>query len=700
VNRAIAVVVLLWAVFAGALSASAQTSTPAVARPSFDANGLATSKGTAFFIRVDTGVGYAAVGTAHAFRLDQLTRASEVHFALGGSGERVATSKGLLTQPGRPFSEAGATLGGDFNVYSLVARPKGVRVLELSGRRDLTLGTRVRILGIPQSGGDQTELAGQIAELSLNHIEIDLEVPPNLRGWGGAPVVDAKEGKVIGILQANSSGSPARVSIGSIAGVRKAIATPLEDGAGRAFAKFGPEAARRSQNARTRSQTPAGERVPESIRSGSLMKQEAAADTNVRIEIEFPADGEKIADSICGAYVSGRAIAHHGDLRHFDVILVLDTSRSTVDPTGADINGNGVVGKPRLGQIGSIFDVGSTDPGDSILAAEVAAARQLLRGLDPRSTRVGVIRFAGEPPGAGNGVFTRPSRRPAVTMQPLTNDYSHVEIALNNILNNDPAGQTHIAAGVDQAMIELSGFQGALSTKDPESEKVVFFFTDGQPTLPYGPGFTADNNRAVLRAASRANRQGIRIHSFAIGPDALEGPISTIGMASRTNGYFTPVRHPGDLVDVVEEVSFANLEDVRVVNTTTGDSADPFRVTADGSWGGFVKLGPGANQIEVTAFSDDGTQGTELITLNFSPEAPEQSVPRELTTQRNRLLEDCLVNLKQVRMKTEERRNDEVRRELKLEIERERAQARQRAEDQSKQLDISIDEKEGEDIER
>jgi hypothetical protein len=248
-------------------------------------------------------------------------------------------------------------------------------------------------------------------------------------------------------------------------------------------------------------------------------------------------------------------------------------------------------------------------------------------------------------------------------------------------------------------MIELSGFQGAQSIKDPESEKVVFFFTDGQPTLPYGPGFTADNNRAVLRAASRANRQGIKIHSFAIGPDALEGPISTIGMASRTNGYFTPVRHPGDLVDVVEEVSFANLEEVSVKNATTGAEADPFRMTADGSWGGFVKLGPGENRIEVEAIADDGARGNTALTVLFEPEAPDQSIPKELASQRNRLLEDCLLNLKRVRMKAEDDRNEQIRRELKMEIERERQKARQRAEEQSKQLDISIDEQEGENIE-
>ena len=61
-----------------------------------------------------------------------------------------------------------------------------------------------------------------------------------------------------------------------------------------------------------------------------------------------------------------------------------------------------------------------------------------------------------------------------------------------------------------------------------------------------------DTGRAVWRAARRARRADTRLHSFATGPDALDGPIATVEMASRTRGYFTPVRHPGDLVDVVE----------------------------------------------------------------------------------------------------------------------------------------------------
>jgi hypothetical protein len=491
----------------------------------------------------------------------------------------------------------------------------------------------------------------------------------------------------------------ARVSLAPVSGVLEALEKLLDSGRGRSFADFKSEVVKRTAaqplpTRRAAREAGAGRRdVP--TRSGPLLTQQSHDGTNIQLQIDFPEDGATIKDSICGAFVSGRALAHHGMLRRFDVVIVIDTSRSTVDPTGADINGNGIIGRPRLGKIGSIFDVGSTDPGDSILSSEIAAARHLLHGLDPRSTRVGLVRFAGDPPGSGGSIFRRAPNRPAVTLVPLTNDYSRVEMALNNLLLDDPAGSTHIAAGVDQAMVELTGLPGSQSEKDPESEKVVFFFTDGRPTLPYGPQFESDNVRAVLRAANRASRMHVRIHSFAIGPDALEGPMATIEMANRTDGYFTPVRHPGDLVDVVDEVSFANLSEVRVHNTTTKADADPFRTTVDGTWGGFIKLQPGANLVEIMARADDGTEMTATLSLTFEPEAPDQVIPRDLMVQRNRLLEDCLVNLKRVRMKAEEERNDQVRRELRIEIERERVKARARADEQRKKLQIGIYEEDG-----
>jgi hypothetical protein len=427
---------------------------------------------------------------------------------------------------------------------------------------------------------------------------------------------------------------------------------------------------------------------------GPLIVQEAGEGTHVKLEVDFPPEGAVVGDSACGVFVAGRALALEGELHHFDVMLVIDTSRSTIDPAGADINGNGIIGKPYLGSIGSIFDVGSTDPGDSILAAEVAAARQLLRGFDPRSTRVGVVSFAGDPPDVQGGLFSRGGRPPAITLEPLTTEYGRVERALEGILEREPDGSTHMAAGVDQATIELLGLRGAASKADTRAEKIVLFFTDGQPTLPYGPGFEADNVRAVLRAANRAERAAVRIHSFAIGPDALEGPVATVEMAQRTDGFFTPVRHPGDLVNVVEQVSFANLESVLVKSLTSGQAAEHFRSTADGAWAGFVRMQPGKNQLEIRARASDGTEEVRQISVVMAADAPELPLPNELVVARNRLLEDCLQSLKQVRMTTERERAEQVRKDLLVEIERERAKARERADAQRKRLELEVGDEE------
>jgi hypothetical protein len=252
-----------------------------------------------------------------------------------------------------------------------------------------------------------------------------------------------------------------------------------------------------------------------------------------------------------------------------------------------------------------------------------------------------------------------------------------------------------MAAGVDQATIELRGWRGGQSRPDAKSEKLVLFFTDGTPTLPYGAGFEADNVRAVLRAASRAARAGIRIHSFAIGPDALEGPVATVEMASRTDGYFTPVRHPGDLVEVIEEVSFANLESVALRNASKQAEAAYFRSTADGSWAALVDLAPGKNLIEVLARATDGTQATRTLEVLMEPGAPAANVPEELAAQRNWLLEECLREVKRVRLTAEQERAEQVRKDLLVEIERERAKARQRADDQRKRLELEVDAEDG-----
>ena len=257
------------------------------------------------------------------------------------------------------------------------------------------------------------------------------------------------------------------------------------------------------------------------------------------MEVEYPQDGAVISDFICGAFISGRA---HAGRSGFDVAIVLDTSRSTIDPSGADVDGDGVVGTTAPDRGAAIFHAANSDPDDSILAAEVAAARELLGQLDPGITRVSLVAFSGDPRGLP-GATPEPA---ATVLEPLTSDFPRIEAALEELRRQVPRGATHMAAGLDRARIALAEPSGGSS--DAEREKVVFFFTDGQPTLPHGPGLEAANILEVLDAVGRAERAGLRIHSFAIGAEALEGPLAVVEMARQTGGYFVPVRRPGDLI--------------------------------------------------------------------------------------------------------------------------------------------------------
>jgi hypothetical protein len=658
-----------------AASASFAGRAPAIARPGLSGGTSAVeSPGLVFFMAIESPVGAVAVGTAHTFPISEIASAGRVDFYTGKSLRRVATSSRFLTTPGKPFSLPDATIGGDFVVYRLEARPESMRLLDGS-RRGVSRGDRVKVLGVPVRGDDDEDtIYGTVAKVSEDRLEVDLDLPQDLRGWGGAPILASATGRVIGILQAHvpQDGTP-RLYAAPIDGVLKALERPLAGGAGQLLSSFGAHGASVPR--------PAAPAPPIVSRAhGGMAVRNSAAPTQMQMVIEYPPPGSTLEDSICGIFVAGRAAAMSGELRQFDIVMVIDTSGSTADPSGADIDGDGKVGKQRLGRIGSIF-MPSTDPGDSILAAEIAAARMLLAGLDPRSTRVGLASFAGDSPGYGR------KRKPAFTLEPLTREYVRIHKALDALLASKPEGSTHMAAGVDQATVELLGLRGGLSTPNPKSEKIVFFFTDGQPTLPY-PDAQADNVRAVLRAANRASRGHIKIHSFAIGPDALDGPIAVVEMAARTGGYFTPVRDPGDLVSVVEEVSFANLDAMALNNQTTKQEARYFRSTADGAWAGLVDTDPGKNRIRIWARSDDGAEIEQLRDIQVAANADSPPIPPVLAARRNRLLEECLLDAKRLRVTAEEEHAEQVRRDILVEIEEERARARARADSQRKELEL------------
>jgi Mg-chelatase subunit ChlD len=396
------------------------------------------------------------------------------------------------------------------------------------------------------------------------------------------------------------------------------------------------------------------------------------------LELETPADGATIGDPQRLALVSGRALAVQGDYRAFDIVFVVDTSRSTADPAGADIDGDGRVepAETHDSVFGRMLALRPGASGDTILAAEIAAARRLLAQLDPRTTRVGVVTFAGD---------TDPLTPDAVLEAPLTADYERVDRALGGVLARGPQGMTNMVSGLDLAVAELERSEPRAGQARPL--RIVLLMTDGQPTLPI-ENAQMQNTRMAIQRAARAGAADIRIDTYAIGPEALREPLVAVEMAAVSGGVFTPVVRPADLRSVFGEISFSEIESLTLRNRTNG--ARPGRIlrNSDGSFSALLELAEGRNVIEVEARATDGTEGRRQVVVTWAAGAGEQELDARRLAQRTRLLEIRLLELRQHRLDQDAERDRRLLEALREEIARERKKAEQRAAERRKQLEI------------
>ncbi|MFQ5656909.1 MAG: VWA domain-containing protein [Candidatus Methylomirabilales bacterium] len=371
--------------------------------------------------------------------------------------------------------------------------------------------------------------------------------------------------------------------------------------------------------------------------------------THVEIGIEAPQDGATISGT-SQVTVRGKARAAR-DYRpaQYDLILILDTSGSTRAPAGVEIMG-------RIAR------------DTTILVAEVVAAERLLEKLDPGSTLVGVVTFAG----AYNHLTGQaiPNQPGAVLEQVLTANYQEVRAALHRILRRGPSGGTNMAAGVRLALRELTGLEGTFSHPRPESRKVALLLSDGFPTLPFGHVNSMDPSdvEVAIRAAAVAAKGEISIHTFALGIEALSAPYALTQIARMTGGRFTPLQRPGEIINVLPTISFADLDMVFVTNTTTGQPASDLTVNPDGRFQATVPLVPGVNRIAVTVLATDGTKESASVRVRYGGE---ESLHLEVQ-QDTQDLELNLQQLKEQNQKLEEalkQKQEEARKkELELEI--------------------------------
>jgi len=393
----------------------------------------------------------------------------------------------------------------------------------------------------------------------------------------------------------------------------------------------------------------------------------AAAGAQVRIEVESPRNGERIENKVEQAPVRGSASAEGKEPSSYDVMVVMDVSASTRKPSGVDVDNDGEVGfnpKDELLPPGTYPDeVENTDPQDSIFEAEAGAARALVRSLDARRARIGLITFSGEV-NPVTSMKLSPTQADAWLDVPLSADPNAVLSGIETVLARGARGSTDFAAGIRLAVRELAGLSGSVSPGRPNAKKVILFLTDGVPSFPIGRGDTMDPGdvEAAIAAAKLAKSAGITINSYGLGPDALASPQAVTEIARVTLGTYTPVMNPGDIVALLQDVSFANIEDVLLSNLTTGEVSTDVRLNPDGSFYGFVPVRVGKNQIRVKALASDGTSGSKTIEIEFAPSTLTQ---REMALELERIRR---MN-KELLLLRERKRIDEFRSREKKELE-------------------------------
>lgn len=236
-----------------------------------------------------------------------------------------------------------------------------------------------------------------------------------------------------------------------------------------------------------------------------------------------------------------------------DLAIAIDVSGSARAASGIDVDGDGEVGvnpqlDPRLaGQ--SPADVLSTDPDDSVLAAELAAVRALLRQLraSEADVRVAIVAFSGnfDPE---TGLQAGPPEDNAQLLAPL-GGLDAAEAALDEIARRGAAGGTDFAAAIRAARTALCD-----APARPAAERRTLLLTDGVPSLPYGFVTRTDPSdvSAALSAAHEAKACGVRVDVFAIGLGATSDPFASQEIARITSGAYRPIRAAGTLRAALE----------------------------------------------------------------------------------------------------------------------------------------------------
>jgi hypothetical protein len=345
-----------------------------------------------------------------------------------------------------------------------------------------------------------------------------------------------------------------------------------------------------------------------------LLSARPACAERVWAELAAPAPDAQVREPY--GLVEVRGTAGTGLPGRHDVAIAIDLSGSTWEPTGTDVDGDRVTGQPLRMHLPGDTVERLTDPDDSIVSAELGAARRFVSRLDPSTTRIAIVAFAG-------------SER---VLAPLGSERAALLHALDGLERGPLLGGTYFYGGL---MAAVDALVHAPAT-DAARTRSIILLSDGLPNQP-APQATAE--KAALRAAQHAVEAGIRIYAFALGPEVVRDPGVFRSLTEASGGELLLVEQPADVLDYLPHVSLSKLDRVEVRNLTSGDVARAVRVFPDGSFDAWAPLVPGHNKLRIEVVAQSGATARVERDVNFEQIDDEQRRSLLIQALRDRTLE-------------------------------------------------------------
>jgi hypothetical protein len=419
--------------------------------------------------------------------------------------------------------------------------------------------------------------------------------------------------------------------------------------------------------------------------TATLLAPQTASAASLEFQISQPRS-HQIRSTNPSIYVEGIAKGR-GEVGNFDIMIVIDSSQSASEPTGSDVNEDGIIDDDHAGA-------------DSIYKAEIHATLLFqhmlteipLNDIDPqgsRRVRLGLVTYAGKgdlQDHRTRKVFLSDMRRDrqlesmidrdASIESELTADYSlfKARLAAASLKQEKRllGSYTNFLAGIAMAARELK----ANGRRD--AQKVIFFMTDGEATAPFNK-FCGD--RLAMEFSNELRSDDIRVNAFGIGRKANSelarrtlGPRGIVGKS----GTYTPVQSAADILNRIRDRTSSVVRAGAIINRHDGVMyrGQNMQFNFDGTFSGNVEVQEGSNEIEIHVETVSGKKFVHGIPLTFAyPDRYLEKLRAELVAEQS--------------ASEEVRRRMKQQKSLKLEINEERTPgSRQSGESKLEILDV------------